>query len=98
MYPAYPLGHFIDDKISQWGCAQVGGLMALHINVYRTLTDKVLFSLRNLTSSLYSNDTIYLEIVMNEMRKNQNFHFDLKYIPHFSKVLAYIVKWLDLYL
>ena len=55
--------------------------MALHINVYRTLTDKVLFSLRNLTSSLYSNDTICLEIVMNEMRKNQNFHFYLQTHP-----------------
>ena len=55
--------------------------MALHINVYRTLTDKVLFSLRNLTSSLYSNDTICLEIVMNEMRKNQNFPFDLQIHP-----------------
>ena len=27
--------------------------MALRMNVYRTLTDKVLFSLRNLASSLY---------------------------------------------
>ena len=42
--------------------------MALHINVYRILTDKVLFSLRNLTSSLYRYHLSLVVVVIEEVK------------------------------
>ena len=40
----------------------------------------------------------WVGIVMNELQKNQNFHFDLPIHPTLLNSITYIVKWLDLYL